>query len=34
MAETVLVMIFVFGLSIMIDHGVVYFKNKLLGSKL
>lgn len=34
MAETVLVMIFVFGLSILIDHGVVYFKNKLLGSKL
>lgn len=34
MAETVLVMIFMFGLSIVIDRGMVYFKNKLLSSKL
>ena len=34
MAGTVLVMIIMFGLSILIDYGVVYFKNKLLGSKL
>ncbi len=33
MAETVLVMIFMFGLSLVIDYGVVHFKNKLLNSK-